>query len=73
MNPFRFQHFDCNFLAILIRVEGQQFPAKAFYPDFKNKLFQREVRARYDNVGVLTENHCCLLDINDYCEGAAIF
>ena len=71
LNPFRFQHFDCNFLAI--RVEGQQFPAKAFRPDFKNKLVQREVRALYDNIGVLTENHGCLLDIDDYCGGAAIF
>ena len=27
----------------------------------------------YDNIGVLTENHGCLLDIDDYCGGAAIF
>ena len=71
LNPFRFLHFDCNFLAV--RVEGQQVPAKPYRPDFKNKLVQREVRALYDNVGVLSENHGCLLDIDDFCGGAAIF
>ena len=71
LNPYRFLHFDCNFLSI--RVDGVQYPSKSFRPDFKNKLVQREVRALYDNLGVLTENHGCLLDADDYCGGAAIF
>ena len=71
LNPFQFLHFDCNFVAI--RVAGQQIPSKSFRPDFKNKLVKRELRAVYDNIGVLTENHGCLLDIDDYCGGATVF
>ena len=71
LNPFQFLHFDCNFVAI--RVAGLQIPSKSFRPDFKNKLVQRELRAVYDNIGVLTENHGCLLDIDDYCGGATVF
>ena len=71
LNPFQFLHFDCNFVAI--RVAGLQIPSKSFRPDFKNKLVQRELRAVYDNIGVLTENHGCLLDIAGYCGGATVF
>ena len=71
LNPFRFHHYDCNFLAI--RVSGSQLPNTAYRPDFKNKLVHRELRALYDNIGVLTENHGCLLNIDDYVGGSTVF
>ena len=71
LNPFQFLHFDCNFVAI--RMAGLQLPSKSFRPDFQNKLVQRELRAVYDDIGVLTENHGCLLNIDDYCDGATVF
>ena len=50
LNPFNFQHFDCNFIAL--RVNGLQIPGKRYRPDFENKLVRRELRALYDNIGL---------------------
>lgn len=70
-NPFRFPHFDCTFLAI--RINGHQSPSKPFRPDFKNKLINRELRAVYDNIGMMTQNQGCLINSDDYCGGYTVF
>ena len=70
-NPFLFSHFDCTFLTL--RVNGLQQPSKPLRPDFKNKLVNRELRALYDNIGILTQNQGCLITPDDYCGGYTIF
>ena len=71
LNPFNFMHFDCNFIAI--RVNGVQVPSKGFRPVFKDKIVRRELRALYDNIGIGTENHGCMLNVDDYCGGTSLF
>ena len=71
LNPFNFKHFECNFLAL--RINGSQIPSKGFRPIFQDKLVRRELRTLYDNVGVLTENHGCLIDVDGFCGGSTLF
>ena len=70
-NPFRFLHGFTTFLAI--RVSGSQLPSKGFRPNFKDKIVRRELRALYDNTGVLTENHGCLISADDFIGGNCFF
>ena len=42
LNPFNFQHFDSNFLAL--RINGVEIPGKGYRPNFQKKIVRREVR-----------------------------
>ena len=66
LNPFYFEHFDCNFLAL--RINGVQLPGKGFRPNFQKKLVRRELRALYDNIGINTpgDDTGCDIDVNDF-------
>ena len=63
LNPFNFDHFNCNFLAL--RVNGVQTPAKVFRPNFENKIVRRELRALYDNIGVNSASDDSGCNLND--------
>ena len=63
LNPFNFEHFNCNFLAL--RVNGVQTPAKGFRPNFENKIVRRELRALYDNIGVNSASDDSGCNLND--------
>lgn len=52
LNPFHFQHFDIRYLNL--RVNGLSVPGRPYEPDFENGIFVRELRALYDNTGILT-------------------
>lgn len=39
-NPFNFQHFNINHIAA--NIDGEQFPLKAYKPDFENQKYTRE-------------------------------
>ena len=73
LNPFNFEHFNCNFLAL--RVNGVQTPAKGFRPHFENKIVRRELRALYDNIGVnsASDDSGCNLNDEDFIGGYTLF
>ena len=73
LNPFNFEHFNCNFLAL--RVNGVQTPAKGFRPNFENKIVRRELRALYDNIGVnsASDDSGCNLNDEDFIGGYTLF
>ena len=73
LNPFKFDHFNCNFIAL--RVNGMQVPAKGYRPNFENKLVRRELRALYDNIGINApgDDSGCNLDVEDFVGGYALF
>lgn len=73
LNPFNFDHFDCNFIAL--RVNGLQIPAKGFRPHFEKKLVRRELRSLYDNIGVndASDDTGCNLNVEDFIGGFTLF
>lgn len=73
LNPFNFEHFNCNFIAL--RINGIQVPSKGFRPDFKNKIIRRELRALYDNIGVnnASDDSGCNLNEEDFTGGFTLF
>ncbi len=73
LNPFNFQHFDCNFIAL--RVNGLQIPAKGYRPNFEKKIVRRELRSLYDNIGVndASDDAGCNLNVEDFIGGSTLF
>ena len=75
LNPFNFQHFDCNFIAL--RVNGLQIPAKGYRPNFEwgKELVRRELRSLYDNIGVndASDDVGCNLNVWDFIGGYTLF
>lgn len=49
-NPFNFQHFQHNFLALYI--DSVQIPSKPLTPDFSNKLYTRSYHTLFSGSGV---------------------
>ena len=73
LNPFNFQHFNCNFVAL--RVNGVQIPSKGYRPNFEKKIVRRELRALYDNIGVSdpSDDSGCNLNVEDFTGGYTLF
>ena len=70
-NPFRFQHFNLNYLTAA--VDGIQYPSVAFTPDFTNGLYVREFLSVYDTLNQLTSDSCLSLTHENYSNGNVIF
>ena len=72
-NPFEFQHFNCNFLAI--RLNGEQIPLKGYIPDFTGRHIMREYRALFDNLGMNSpaDNVSCDITVDYYLKGYTLF
>jgi hypothetical protein len=70
-NPFCFHHYDINYLACYLN--GDQYPRRAFQPDFESGLYMREYiefyRAANQN---LTDSHLTISRAN-YAKGSTIF
>lgn len=49
-NPFNFQHFTLS--SGNIRVNGESLPLEPYRPDWVNKLYCREYRDFFDNIGI---------------------
>lgn len=54
LNPFQFEHSGVNY--VNLRINGMSEPGRPFTPDFENEIVSRELRALYDNTGVLTSD-----------------
>ena len=55
MNPYNFQHFDADYLAL--HVDGKQFPSKPLIPDFANGLCTRSYASLFTGTGYM--GHDC--------------
>ena len=49
-NPFYFEHNSIDFIAL--HVNGEQFPSKAFKPDFAEGLFMREYHSVFTDTNM---------------------
>lgn len=69
LNPYDFQHFNYNYLALYI--DSTQIPAKPLTPDFKNNQYTRSYYSLFEGCGIYfsdTGNDISLADYpNGYC------
>ena len=70
-NPFNFQHFGVNYLALT--VNGEQFPGKPFQPDYDNKKYIREYMSMFDGMGYLFGNKAIAISRTDYALGYTLY
>ena len=70
-NPFNFKHFKLNYLAAYI--DGTQFPAKAYKPDFDKNLFVREYMGLFESLNQITSDSTLTLDKKKWADGSTIF
>lgn len=70
-NPFNFQHFGVNYLALY--VNGELIPSRPFQPNFASGQHIRELASTYEAMGVLFANKGICINRNDFANGFAIF
>ncbi|RWR99175.1 uncharacterized protein B4U79_07743 [Dinothrombium tinctorium] len=70
-DPFQFQHFDINFLCCY--VDGQQFPAKPFTPNFKKGLYIREYLSLFEASNQIFGEPTLNLNRQQYLNGKVLF
>jgi hypothetical protein len=70
-NPYNFKHYDLNFIAAYI--DGQQYPAKAYTPDFANKNYYREYLGLFESLNQLTTDTTISLLPEQWENGNTIF
>ena len=70
-NPFKFDHYDIGYLNL--KIDGQNCPPTPYQPNFESGLITRELRALYDNVGVLTSSSGCEISRHMFKNGYTLF
>ena len=70
-NPYNFQHFGLNYLSI--SRNGVMIPSEPYTPDWENRLYAREYRSFFDNIGIGTDNISSLINPQLYSGGASLF
>jgi len=70
-NPFYFHHH--NISSVNLRINGLSEPCKPYTPDFANGLFARELRALYDNTGILTGDSSFKITREAFSDGTTFF
>lgn len=73
LNPFNFQHFSLNFMALYIN--GKQIPSRAFQPDFEgnNSDYVRSYMQMSSSLGHAFTNHDSGLSYKDFKGGNALY
>lgn len=67
LNPFNFQHFNFNYLALF--VDSTQIPSKPFQPDFANDLYVRNYHTLFSDSGIFFSDAGNGISFNDYASG----
>lgn len=67
LNPFNFQHFNFNYLALFI--DSTQIPSKPFQPDFAHDLYARNYHTLFSDSGIFFSEAGNGISYADYCEG----
>ena len=70
-NPYNFQHFDVNY--VTITRNGVMIPSEPYTPDWDAKLYNREYRSFFDNIGIGTDNIGSIINRSLYAGGASLF
>ena len=70
-NPFNFQHFGVNHVALYR--EGESVPARALTPNFTNKLCTREYMSLYASLELYNVNEDFDVSLIDYSQGYTLF
>ena len=70
-NPFHFQHFDTDFLALYM--DGVQIPSKALQPDFQNELYARSYASLFTGTGFMNQDRGNHITWEDYGDGYTLF
>jgi hypothetical protein len=67
LNPYNYQHFNMNYLALYL--DGTQYPEKAFQPDFENGNYIREYMSLFEATNQLGADSCIDISRSDYPKG----
>lgn len=67
LNPFKFEHFDFNYLALFI--DSVQIPSKPFTPDFGNNLYARNYNTLFSDTGILYSDTGNDISFSEYKNG----
>nr|XP_055065250.1 uncharacterized protein F54H12.2-like [Misgurnus anguillicaudatus] len=70
-NPFTFNHYDLEFLAIY--VDGKQIPSKPLQPDFESGSAAREYYQLVMSTGRHLKNHALAIDRDEFLAGYTLF
>ena len=70
-NPFNFQHFNVNYLAL--HVDGKQIPAKPLTPDFTNALCTRSYASLFTGTGFMGHDRGNQITRDEYANGFTLF
>lgn len=70
-NPFNFQHFDVEFLAL--HLDGKQIPSKPLQPKFDEGLFMRSYASLFNGTGLMGENQGNDITRDEYAGGYTLF
>jgi len=70
-NPFNFQHFDVNSVALYR--EGESIPGRAFTPDFDKKRYSREYIMLYHAFEQFRTNDTMGLTMEEFANGHTLF
>ena len=70
-NPFNFQHFDADYLAL--HVDGKQVPSKPLTPDFANGLCTRSYALLFTGTGYMGHDRRNQISCEEYAKGFTLF
>ena len=70
-NPFNFQHFDADYLAL--HVDGKQVPSKPLTPDFANGLCTRSYASLFTGTGYMGHDRGNQISCEEYAKGFTLF
>jgi hypothetical protein len=70
-NPFYFKHNTLKYLNL--RINGISEPGRPYEPHFTNGTYSRELRALYDNTGILTGNSGFNISKEEFNDGLTFF
>ncbi len=70
-NPFAFEHFDVNYLALY--VNGEMFPNRPYQPDYTHHKYIREYMSLCQGMGVLNSNRSVSIPRSDFTDGYTIY
>ena len=71
MNPYSFQHFDADYLAL--HVDGKQVPSKPLTPDFANGLCTRSYASLFTGTGYMGHDRGNQISCEECARGFTLF